>query len=496
MNDPSGIVEGLAKLCAPVQRKPRPGDVLECVVEEIDARGRGVARTGDMRVVLVHAIPGARVRAQVVRRRGTRVEARLLEVLDPGPDAVEPRCSHFGTCGGCSFQHLAYPAQLDALRRHVQRCLAREGLEGVRVEDVLPSPRIWHYRNKMDFTFGTRRWIEPEEAQGVDASFALGLHVAERWQKVLDVRSCALAFEGADAILTSARELARERSLPPWDAARHHGLLRHLVLRKGFHTGEILLALVTSEEASDLVAPYLAALCQRHPEITTCVQMIHARAAAVAMGEREIVHLGSGLIHERLGELVFAISAGSFFQTNTEQAERLMAIVREEAALPEGGVVWDLYCGAGTIGLSLATAGARVLGIESVPSAVADARANAARNGVDSATFFLGEVESELPALVTTHARPDVCVVDPPRAGLHARALATLASIVPARLVYVSCNVEAAARDLAILCARGFELVRARPLDLFPHTPHVECVFTLSTSSPGSTGSSSGSTGA
>jgi 23S rRNA (uracil1939-C5)-methyltransferase len=348
----------------------------------------------------------------------------------------------------------------------------------VPVEDVLPSPRQWGYRNKMDFTFGSRRWIEPGEPEDVDASFAVGLHVAERWQKVLDVRSCALAFEGADAILATARELARERALPPWDVGGHHGLLRHLVLRKAFRTGEILAALVTSEEAEARIVPYLDAICERHPEITTCVQMIHSRAATVAMGEREIVRRGSGRIHEHLGGLVFAISAGSFFQTNTEQAERLVEIVREEADLARGSTVWDLYCGAGTLGLVLASTGARILGIESIPSAVADARANAERNGIDAATFVLGEVERELPALAAAGPRPDLCVVDPPRAGLHARALSALAALSPR--AWSTCPATSRPlRGISRAPRARSQLVRARPLDLFPHTPHVECVFTL-----------------
>ena len=466
------------------------GAEVELTIEGLDARGEGWGHVAGRVLRTRHAVPGSRVRVKVLRKRSKRAWGRVLEVLEPGPDAVDASCTHFGTCGGCAFQNLAYPAQLEALRMRVRQDLERAGVplggsQGVSVEAVLASPSLWHYRNKMDFTFGSRRWRSTQEieehGEERDASFALGLHAPGRYDKVLDVEACAIAFEEASPILRSARELALEQGLTPWDVRTHGGLLRHLVMRKGHFTGEILVALVTSEDAPEAVDAWAAALRERRPEITTLVQIVNSRPAAVAMGERDRTLFGPGVIREHLAGLEYTISAGSFFQTNSAQAEQLMRVVREEVQLGQVAdpLVWDLYCGAGTFALDLARAGARVLGIETVASAVADAQHNARANGLQQVEFLQREVENCIDEPAALGDPPDVCVVDPPRAGLHPRALPALAAVPARRLVLVSCNPEAGARDVAALAQAGWELRRVRPLDLFPHTPHVECVLSM-----------------
>ena len=460
------------------ERKPRRGDRLEVTIERQDRKGPGIASSGDHQVRVRGAVIGEQLAVEVLKRRGRRVEARAVERLAGGPHLEPARCPHFGTCGGCSFQTLAYGMQLTELHRHVREVLAAEGIE-CEVDGVEGMADPWMYRNKMDFTFANRRWVEPDEPQGVDASFALGLHVPGRFDKVMDLTSCAIHFEGADELVTSVRELARERGLEPWDVRAHRGLLRHLVLRKGIRTGEVLVDLVTSEDAEEVVDEFSAALLHRHPWITTVVQNVNTRPAAIAVGEYERVLHGPGVIHEELGGLRFAISANSFFQTNTLQAERLLEMVSEEAAVQAGDVVFDLYCGAGTLGLGLAHGGVRVFGFEVVPSAVADARANAEANGVTDAEFHEGDVLDALGMSGPELPSPDVCIVDPPRAGLHPKVVPSVAELGARRIVYVSCNVASAARDLPVLIEGGYALARVRPIDLFPHTPHVEVVFTL-----------------
>ncbi len=461
-------------------RRPRPGDELELVVEAFDARGHGVARHDGHRVRVLRGPVGARVRAKVLRRRKAFVEAVTLETLERGPHSVEPRCAHFRSCGGCSFQDLDYAAQLDGLRRGIAEAFEARGLltEGVAIEPVVPAPAPWRYRNKMEFTFSNRRWIAPEEPEGVDASFALGLHAVGLFSKVVDIGACPIQSAAADRILASARELAREQGLAAWDIREHRGLLRHLVLRVAHGTGQILVNVVTSEDAPDRVEPFAQALLARHPEITTLVQNVNSRAATTAFGERERVLHGGGAIVERIAGLDFAISANSFFQTNSAAAEALFEAVREEAALAPDESAWDLYCGTGTIALVLARGAREVVGFELVPSAILDARANAARNGIANARFVEGDVLEGL-AGAATEPVPAVVVVDPPRAGLHPRVVARLAALPARRLVYVSCNPAAAAGDVAGLAAGGWRLARVRPFDLFPHTPHVECVLLL-----------------
>jgi 23S rRNA (uracil1939-C5)-methyltransferase len=464
-------------------RKPRRGDLLEAVLDGYDRRGRATGSSGEYRVSLLEGVPGDRWTFEVRKRRRDLLEGRALKLLEPGAARVEARCRHAAQCGGCSFQAYAYEAQLEHKRVIVGNALSAAGLESEAVvEPVLGCERPFGYRNKMDFTFGNRRWIAPEEPSGVCADFALGLHAPGLFSKVIDLEQCSILFERGEPILESARELAREHALALWDIHAHEGYLRHLVLREGTHTGQIMAVVVTHDESPELFDPYAAALLERHPEITTLVQAIHSGVASVAYGERERVVHGPGYIEEELCGTRYRISPRSFFQTNTPQAERLMEIVREEAAPAGGEVVYDLYAGAGTIALVLAPAVSEVLAFEQVPDAVADGRANADRNGIKNVRFFEGDVMAELDHVLSPASglsRPDVCIVDPPRVGLHPKVPAKLLELGARRLVYISCNIYNGAKDVRVLEEGGYRLERVRPVDLFPHTPHVECVLTL-----------------
>lgn len=462
------------------KRKPRAGDEFELTIESFDARGRGRAIDGDMRFEVRQGTVGARVRARVLRRHGSNVEAIALETLTRSPHAAEPICEHFRACGGCSFQDLSYDAQLAGLRALVVHAYRSRGLLGADdsiVAEVVGAPSTSRYRNKMEFTFSNRRWIAPSEPVNAPSGFALGQHASQLFSKVVDVRACPIQATIADAILASVRTLALERALTPWDLKTHTGLLRHLVLRVSGTTGEVLVNLVTSSDSPEIVVPFAREIVARHPEITTFVQNVNTRPASTAIGERENVLFGPGTIRERLCGVTFDISANSFFQTNSAQAERLFEIVREEAGLTGDEILYDLYCGTGTIALVLARHAREVVGFEIVPSAVADARANALRNGITNARFVEGDALAGLsfdglPA-------PDVCVVDPPRAGLHPKLVPRLAALGQRRIVYVSCNPNTAANDVALLATLGWRVRSIRPIDLFPHTPHIESVLRL-----------------
>jgi 23S rRNA (uracil1939-C5)-methyltransferase len=466
-------------------RKPRYGDELEVDIERLDERGRARGRasdaSGEYEVSVRFALPGSRVRVLVLTRRRHRIEGLVREVLAASPHSVAARCGHFGACGGCSFQDFDYGRQLDEKRRIATEILTGAGLvpreRADMVEACIGCDEPWRYRNKMDFTFGTRRWIESHEPPDAPNGFALGLHPREQFKKVLDVMSCPIQFERGDALLNSVRRIAFELGLPAWNLATHEGLLRHVVLREARASGEILVDLVTSSESRELIGPLVAALLAAHPEITTLVQNINTRAASIAVGEREIVWHGPGVIRERLAGLDFTVSANSFFQTNTAQAEKLVALVLEDAACAPNDVVFDVYCGAGTFSLPLAQRAREVVGFELVESAVRDAERNAAANGIANSRFIAGDVVDSLHA--SDLPRPDVLVIDPPRAGLHPKVVVTLRELEPRRIVYVSCNLRSGARDIAGLGLAGWRITRARPIDLFPHTPHLECVLTL-----------------
>jgi len=459
------------------ERKPRRGDVCELEIESFDERGEGVGRSGEYAVELRRAIPGERVRAGVNWRRRNLLGARVLERLAPSPHAAVPRCAHFGSCGGCSLQSLDYETQLAGLHALVERAFRAQGFGAeLEIAPVEGAGELYGYRNKMEFTFSNRRWIEDGEPPGAATGFALGLHAPGVHSKVIDVGSCPIQPAAADRILASMRAEAQLRGLEPWDQRTHTGLLRHAVLRSSRATGEILVDLVTSRDAFELVDPYAHALLARHPEITTFVQNVNTRPAQTAQGERERVIHGPGFIVERLLDLSFAISANSFFQTNSAQAERLFGLVRELAGARGDELVFDLYCGTGTIAIVLAGAAREVVGFEVAPSSVADACANAARNGIENVRFVEGDV---LASLARESGRPDICVVDPPRAGLHPKLVPVLGALGPRRIVYVSCNPVSGARDARALADFRYRVRAVRPIDLFPHTPHVECLFTL-----------------
>ncbi|MEM7517343.1 MAG: 23S rRNA (uracil(1939)-C(5))-methyltransferase RlmD, partial [Planctomycetota bacterium] len=446
---------------------------------------------GPWTVILRRALPGDRLIARALKRRGDKIEARVERWVERSEHLEEARCPHFGPCGGCSFQNFRYESQLDELHRLLaeafrSRPALAQAMEraGVTVERPLGAEDPWRYRNKMEFGYGNRRYVLESEPEDADRSFALGLHAPGRFDKVLDVKQCHIQAERCDSILESARELALEQGLTPWDAREHVGLLRHLVLRTArAYGGQTMINLVTSEEAPEQIGPYVEALLERHPDVTTIVQNITSSVAGVARGEREICLHGPGRIVEQLAGLDFSISAGSFFQTNSAQAERLVEIVRELAEASRTDLLCDVYCGAGSLSLPLALDARKVIGYEVVPEAVADAHSNAEAGGIENVNFIAGDVLETLD--VESVRRADILVVDPPRAGVHPKVLERLLEPGPRRLIYVSCNPYRGVDEFERITMAGYTPKRVVPVDLFPHTPHVECVVAFERLDPG-----------
>ena len=464
------------------ERKPRRGDLLEVELDALNERGHSVGTSGPYSIRVKGGVVGDRLEVDVSKRRRNVIDARIARVLEASPDRIDPRCRHAESCGGCRYQATSYERQLVELEQRFQTLVGAAG--DWEFLPIVGARDPWNYRNKMDFTFGCKRWIEPHEGPDVDADgLAVGLHAPGRFDKVLALDECHIAFEGAVDILHTVRDEARARGLGAWDVRAHEGLLRHVVVRAGMRTGERMLNLVTTERAEADVAPLLKAVRERHPELTTIVQNVTSRLALVAYGEEEFVHHGPGVIHEVLCDSTFAISANSFFQTNTEQAERLFRWALEVAQVEPGEEVWDLYCGAGSLSLALAEHAGFVRGFELVPEAIEDANRNARANGVEHVEFVAGDLAETLPAAdERSAARPRVVVVDPPRAGMHKNVVATLAELGPERIVYVSCNPKTAVADATALREAGYAFETARPFDLFPHTPHLECVLVLARS--------------
>ncbi len=463
----------------PVKR----GDVLPLTVERLALGGRGVARVEGYTVFVERGLPGQEVEATILRRKKAYAEARVERVLRPSPQETEPRCAHFGLCGGCALQHLEYGAQLEAKRDQVRDSLIRlGGFADPVVEETLPSPAAYEYRNKMEYSFSTRWLTDPDAAESGESRFGLGLHVRRRFDRVVSVERCHLQDAEGSELLGRVRSFAEASGIPFYSTRTHTGFWRFLVLRQGVHTGDRMVLLITNR-ATPGSAPWRAvedlgrALAAGGIRITSLLHGMTASKGSVAFCEEVRTLAGEPVIRERLLDLTFEVGPNTFFQTNTRAAETLFREAIRMAEVTPADTVWDLYCGAGALSLPMARVAGSVLGIERVPEAIEAARRNAVLNGIDNATFLVGDVREALAA--GDHPAPDVVTVDPPREGMHADVVASLLEAAPRRIVYVSCNPATLARDLALLAAGGYVPGPVRPVDLFPHTPHIECVTVL-----------------
>jgi 23S rRNA (uracil1939-C5)-methyltransferase len=449
--------------------KPRRGDRLEVTIDDLAFGGEGVGRLDGYVVFVRGGLPGDRLRVRVTETRARYARALIEAVLARSPHRVDPPCPYFGRCGGCRLQHLDYPTQLAFKEKQVRDCLERLGdVGGFELRPILPAPEPYGYRNKMEFTVAE-----------VAGQPVIGLHEADRYDAVLDIERCLLQSETMNTLLDETRRQARARRLPVWEGATEQGLLRFVSLREGRRTGDAMVNLVAASPDLERLGPVAEGLKTRVPATASVVLNVNAKKASVAVGTEEHVLLGRDHITESLGGLSFQVSANSFFQTNTVQAERLFALV-EAACEPRGDqVLVDLYSGTGAISLLLARRCRHVYGIELAPAAVADAVRNARANEIGNCTFLTGEVRHVLPALIGQGVTAETAVADPPRAGFHPKALTALAALGPARIVYVSCNPSTLARDVGDLVRRGYRLEWVQPVDMFPQTPHIEAIARL-----------------
>ena len=451
-------------MAAPVHK----GEELELSIESLAYGGNGVARHDGFVVFVRGGLPGDRVRARVTKVKRGFAEGFASALLEPGPDRVEAPCRHFGTCGGCRFQDLAYEVQLVQKAQQVRDALVRIGrIADPPLEPIMPATSIYGYRNKLEYSFTAG-------ADGVE----LGFHRAGRWDEVIDIEECLLTTDVGNAIRLAVRAWAREEGLEPYDQATGEGYLRHLVVREGRNTGQALVVLVTAP-GDRFEAGYLVDVLRRFPEVRSIHWAINDTPAEQTNLPTRLLW-GEEAIEEEIMGLRFRVRPSAFLQTNTEMAEQLYGLAREFAGLTGSENVFDLYCGTGTIGLALAPDAGTVWGLEISEEAVACAIENAELNGVENAQFFAGNVGQTIEELVEKAGAPDVVVVDPPRAGLAGKALRRTGALAAQRIVYVSCNPTTLASDLQVLRDdHGYELVRCRPVDMFPHTPHVESVSLL-----------------
>ena len=444
------------------------GEELELRVDSLAYGGNGVARLNGFVVFVRRGLPGDLVRARVTKVKRGFAEALATEVLEPSGERVEAPCAHYPACGGCRFQDLAYESQVAAKEAQVRDALVRiGGIAEPPLEPIVPAASPFHYRNKLEYSF-TRTPDGP----------ALGFHRAGRWDEVLEIEKCWLTTELGNAIRLAVRDWAREEKLEAYSQEDGTGYLRHLVVREGRNTGQALVQLVTAP-GEKFETGYLVEVLTRFPEVRSIHWAVNDTPAEVTNLPTTLLW-GEEAIEEELLGLRFRIRPNAFLQTNTEMAETLYRLAIEYAGLTGGETVYDLYCGTGTIGLAMAADALTVWGVEISEESVACALDNMDLNGITNAAFFAGNVSQSLEELAERAGPPDVVVVDPPRAGLAGKALRRLGRLEAPRIVYVSCNPTTLAGDVKQLRADfGYELVRARPVDMFPHTPHVECVSLL-----------------
>jgi 23S rRNA (uracil1939-C5)-methyltransferase len=439
----------MATRAEPRAPRPRHGDELVLQIDSIAHGGRGVARANGYVVFVSGALPGDRVRARLTKAKRDFAEAQAVELIAPSPDRVPDRCLHDGEpCPGAPWQGLPYERQLDEKSEQIDAALQRLGrLDDFELEPPEPAAQLWRYRNKLEYSFGER-----------DGRLALGFHRRGSWADVVDVKDCLLASERNNAARNRIREWARREGIPAYDRRRQAGVLRNLVVREGRGTGQVQTRLVT--------AP--ASFAKPPVDLHTVVE----GPGGGTDGPTGV--LGEEFLAEKLAQLEFRVSPLAFFQTNTEMAERLYGIAAGYAELSGRERVFDLYCGIGTIGLALARRAGEVWGIETVPEAVADAEENARRNGIANARFIAADVRLGVRPLLERAGRPDVVVVDPPRAGLSKKVIRRVIECGSPRIVYVSCNPTTLAPNASQLTEAGYRLRRVKPVDMFPQTPHIE----------------------
>ncbi len=450
--------------------RPRKGDILTLNITDLAFGGKGVAQLDHFVVFVESAVPGDKIEAVVEKVRGNYAEARLSTLTAPSEHRVAPACEHFGYCGGCKWQHVEYAIQKKYKEDQVRQALIHiAGIKEPPVEPIIGAHKIYYYRNKMEFSFHV----------GLQGETLLGLHLAGRFQDIFQLNWCHLESAASNEIVRFVRERSVELELPPYHIIDHSGFLRFLVIREGKFTEQILVNIVTGKGDYPALKTLAEEIGAKFSAVASISHTVNPEKANIARGEKETILYGADHIHEHLGEHQYRISANSFFQTNSYQVQRLYDLAVELAQPDKTDRMLDLYTGTGTIAIYFSGLVRDVTGIESVAAAIADAGANVELNGVNNCSFMVADVADYLKQAETE--KYDLVVLDPPRAGCHPDVIKSLLQLRPKKIVYISCNPATLARDVKDLTGDGYTLDRVVPVDLFPHTFHIEaaCRLTL-----------------
>lgn len=453
----------------------RKGEEIEVDIMNLAFGGKGIAKLDGFTIFVDQAIPGDKALVRIIKKKKNHAEARLVHLLSASSDRIVPPCPYSGHCGGCVWQSLIYDKQLEYKRRHVTEALVHlAGIKDPDVRPTLPSSKIFEYRNKMEFTCTNRRWLMTQELEdkSIDMGFALGLHVPGIFDKILDINVCLLQPPQGNLILSHVKQYMKTSGLAPYSPRTHEGFWRFLMLRYSLDRDHWLVNIVTAVENLSAVEPLARVLTEQFPNVVSIVNNITSKKSGISAGEYELHLAGEQNLKERLGKYEFEISANSFFQTNTEGAVNLYDTVKEFADLSGLEKVLDLYSGTGTIPIWLSDSAEIITGIEIAESAVADANKNCEQNGVSNCRFLSGDIRSVIAAI---NEKPDVLIIDPPRTGMHPDVVKQILAISADKIVYVSCNPATLARDAGLMKER-YRIRKVQPVDMFPHTYHIESV--------------------
>ena len=453
-------------------------------VLDAGAKGVSVAKAPEGQVIFIpNVVPGDVVDVQTLKKRKSYYEGKAIKFHEYSTDRIEPVCQHFGACGGCKWQNMNYDKQLFYKNQEVYNNLKRIGkIELPAFEPILGSAKQFFYRNKMEFGFSDTRWLNETEIKSEDQSLskkpALGFHIPRRWDKILDIEKCHLQEDPSNTIRNSIKEFATEKGMTFFNARNHEGLLRTLMIRTA-STGETMVLIQFFQEEKANREMLMDFIFEKFPQITSLQYVINSKANDTLYDQDIKLYKGRDFILEEMEGLHFSINAKSFYQTNSDQAYELYKITREFAGLTGNEVVYDLYTGTGTIAQFVSKQAKKVIGVESVPEAIFDAKENAKRNEINNCEFYVGDMKNVFnDDFIAQHGQPDVIITDPPRDGMHADVVAQIMKIAPEKVVYVSCNSATQARDLALMDEK-YKVTRVRPVDMFPQTHHVENVVLL-----------------
>jgi 23S rRNA (uracil1939-C5)-methyltransferase len=477
----------------------KKGDLLELDIISYAFEGKGVAKIikeyptqneSDAKkyVIFVNGCyPGDKVIAQLTKIRSSYAEAKIKELLIKSPLRILHKCKYFGICGGCKAQDLDYEQQIKFKEEQVKDIFERiGGFQNFEILPIISSDKTYFYRNKMEFSFADKRWLTQDEiSSGLeipDSSFALGLHIPGMFDKVLDIDTCYLQSEISNEILNFTRDFSKKHQLLPYSPQKHTGFLRNLVIKQSFLTNDIMVNLVVSEENERIFILYKEGLLSKFPEVTTLIYNINMKLSQVAYGDYEIIAYGPGFINEFISNYKFRVSANSFFQTNSAQAKKLYSIALEFAEFTgQCDIVYDLYSGAGTIPIFISQYVKQIFGFESVEPAIEDAKINIGLNSIVNFVPILANLNNSILPIIENQgiSKPTVIIADPPRGGMHPKTVSDILKLKPSKIIYISCNPSTQARDIKLLCSGGYNLIKIKPIDMFPHTYHIENVALL-----------------